>query len=256
MNNNGFYIMHRGWWENPFLKRDLKRIFAFEYLIANAAFKTHTTCFKGAVYELQRGQLITSHVDLQQNLKPFGFTLKVVRNVLNDLKKGALIGIEADAHGSLITICNYNTYQDGLNKQGITKGVIKGKQEANQGHTKGEQYKQSQTTVNNDNNVITLDLHEIEVNWNTFNSLYPPKKRVGNGFDFFKKSQYAQGEKFTKLLQTLNYKFKVDGEWSKENHRFCPQQNNLFYKSHFLNEAIEEMQAHFANPNNKQVGGF
>lgn len=95
--------------------------------------------------EIQAGQLVTSLSRLEQET---GLSQKKIRNALKKLEKtGELVTQKGRAY-TLITICNYASYQGGMAEEGTPKGTPKGTQRAHEGHTKGTQ----RATNNNDNN--------------------------------------------------------------------------------------------------------
>tara|TARA_R110002020_G_scaffold244153_2_gene457689 strand:+ start:673 stop:1383 length:711 start_codon:yes stop_codon:yes gene_type:complete len=94
---------------------------------------------------IKRGQLFTSIKSLSLAL---GMTEKKIRNSLKKLQKTQDLVIQGANNGTMVTLCNYATYQD-VDK---TKGEQKGKRGANEGRTKGKQ-RATNNNVNNDNNV-------------------------------------------------------------------------------------------------------
>jgi DNA-binding Lrp family transcriptional regulator len=81
---------------------------------------------------INRGQLFTS---IRHMAMEVGISEKAIRNSLKKLEKTSEIIVEGASHGTMITICKYDTYQD----NGKAKGEPKGKQGANKGQARGEQ---------------------------------------------------------------------------------------------------------------------
>jgi len=76
--------------------------------------------------EILRGQTFTSIQSLSKELK---LTSKQTRNCLTKLKSSGEIGIQGANNGTMITVCNYESYQD-FEKQ---EGKQTGKPRANKG---------------------------------------------------------------------------------------------------------------------------
>ena len=91
-------------------------------------------------HTIKRGQRFTSIKNLAFELK---LSEKQIRNSLKKLKKTGEIDIQGANNGTMLTVCNYGSYQDIEN----TKGEQKVKRGANKGQAKGEQ----RATNNNDN---------------------------------------------------------------------------------------------------------
>lgn len=77
---------------------------------------------------LERGQLATTVIALSELL---GLSVKQVRLAIEKLKKGKQISVKGTNRFSIITICNYDTYQVSQTTQGQTKGKQQGNQRAN-----------------------------------------------------------------------------------------------------------------------------
>lgn len=77
---------------------------------------------------LERGQLATTVIALSELL---GLSVKQVRLAIEKLKKGKQIIVKGTNKFSIITICNYDTYQVSSTPQGQTKGKQTGNQRAN-----------------------------------------------------------------------------------------------------------------------------
>lgn len=77
---------------------------------------------------LGRGQFATTLAALSESL---GLSVKQVRIVIDKLKKGKQIDVKGTNKFTIITICNYDSYQSTVATQGQTKGKQQGKQRAN-----------------------------------------------------------------------------------------------------------------------------
>ena len=85
---------------------------------------------------IKRGQIVTSVAKLSAES---GLSNKQVRLCLDKLKSTGEIKIEGANKYTIITICNYDTYQSNNDCEGRTKGEQEDEQTANKGRTKGEQ---------------------------------------------------------------------------------------------------------------------
>lgn len=140
MNDIGYISVHRKiikweWYQDP----TTMRLFVHCLLLANWEPKR----WQGKAIE--RGQFITSIAHLARDLK---VSVKSIRTALEHLKSTNEVAIETTSQYSLITVINYNTYQDKGQAEGTPKGTQKGNQGANEGQTKGKRG----ATTNNYNN--------------------------------------------------------------------------------------------------------
>ena len=110
MTTLGVFAVHRGIWEHtsfddePFTQRE-----AWIWLISEAAYRPFKKRVAGHVIELKRGQVCHSQRFLA---KAWGWTDSKVRRFLDRLKTDAMIDAETTQSYSIITICNYDVYQD------------------------------------------------------------------------------------------------------------------------------------------------
>lgn len=106
---SGFYLMHRGWQDNPvfrneaFSKRD-----AFVWLIEEAAYLPARVHAANGAISLTRGQL--SH-SLRFMAKAWKWDEAKVRRFLASLVKAEIIDAATDAGQTVVTIRNYDKYQ-------------------------------------------------------------------------------------------------------------------------------------------------
>lgn len=104
----GFYLMHRGWRDNPALKDTFSRGDAWVWLIEAATFKPSKVGIAGKTITLQRGQL--SH-SLRFMADKWDWDEAKVRRFLSRLQRDEMIRCVTDAGQTVITICNYDKYQ-------------------------------------------------------------------------------------------------------------------------------------------------
>jgi len=96
------------------------------------------------VVTLQRGQFIFGRNSASRELGLFSSS---VRNILEQFQKWQNLDIQKDSHYSIITIRNYEDYQNSDNYKGQVKGQAKDRQRTGKG-----QAKDTYNNVNNDNN--------------------------------------------------------------------------------------------------------
>jgi hypothetical protein len=105
----GFYLMHRGWQENPMFGREPhSRRDAWVWLIEHAAFKDTRVGVAGKSISINRGQLCYS---LRYMASAWGWDDAKVRRFLARAELEKMIACVADAGQTVITICNYDAYQ-------------------------------------------------------------------------------------------------------------------------------------------------
>lgn len=128
-------------------------------LLLQAQFKDCDVIRNGEIIHLKRGQIATSYQQLVDDIGDKEITVKVVRNAINKLvNHGFLAKDEAKARakkGLLITIINYDTYQNPDNYKGKDGGKDMGNEGAKQGQSEGK----ARAINNNDNNVFNNDLN-------------------------------------------------------------------------------------------------
>lgn len=107
---SGFYKMHRGWLDNPVLDREpYCRRAAWAWLIEHAAFAETEIGVGGRRIKLQRGQLSYSVRFLATAWK--WDKAKVSRFCLA-LSNDDMIRVQTETGQMIITICNYEGYQE------------------------------------------------------------------------------------------------------------------------------------------------
>lgn len=108
---SGFYLMHRGWLDNPAFggKREpFCRRSAWAWLIEHAAYQEHDILVAGKLQLMARGQL---YVSLRQVAKQWGWGHEKCRRFFQTLAECAMIDTSVETGQYLITICNYEKYQ-------------------------------------------------------------------------------------------------------------------------------------------------
>lgn len=143
MSGKGWISIHRKlqehwlWQDKPFSKGQ-----AWIDIILMVNHDDGKVIFRDSLYDVKRGQRITSELKLSDR---WGWSRNKVRKFLNDLKSDGMITIEKDKRKTLITVENYNDYQDSKNTKGTTERT-------SEGTTEGQQ-KDINNNVNNDNKI-------------------------------------------------------------------------------------------------------
>lgn len=114
----GFIILHRAAFEHPLLK-DGDRFRAFLWMCASACWKPTRFDLGGKTVTLERGQLCVSRSQLA---KEWGWSESAVERFLTRLKTEQMIERETGQGKSIITICNYEKYQDISDQAGQQTG--------------------------------------------------------------------------------------------------------------------------------------
>ena len=145
----GWVSIHRSitdhwlWKDQPFSKGQ-----AWVHLIMLANHQDNKFLIKSTLVECNRGQLARS---LSGLAKEFGWTVKKVRGLLSILESNGMITIKKGTVTSIITICNYEEFQEKNNTEGTAR--------AQQGHSKGT-LGATNNNVNNENTNNTSDSSE------------------------------------------------------------------------------------------------
>ena len=175
--SKNFYIMQRGWMNNeafsdePYTERE-----AFMYLVENAAWKARVYRVGSKAFKLKRGQLTASLRYLGEAWK---WNKNKVARFLDILAFGDMIGTEVRTGQTIITICNYNKYQDVGQFSGTDLGQEPG-QSRDTGGTAAGQWRDKtnqDNQYNQDNHVIGIETEYEYLEWI---KLYPKK---GNDYE-------------------------------------------------------------------------
>lgn len=139
----GWIALHRSAFEHPLLADDA-RFRAWFWLVANAAWASTSVRIKGEMVQLERGELSFSQRFLAQN---WGWSKSRVDRFIADLRREGMIatrskigageGHNAGQGQAIISICNYDRYQDVTNRSrgndvpesGAIAGQQRGKEE-------------------------------------------------------------------------------------------------------------------------------
>ena len=123
----GWICLHRGWRDCDVFEDDdtpMSEREAWVWLIENVAWKaTRRRNMKGERIEVQRGQF---HTSLRTLGDAFNWGKNKVDRFLRKLVDHGMIGTVAGQSGLLITICNYDKYQDVEREDAEDVGTVAG----------------------------------------------------------------------------------------------------------------------------------
>lgn len=106
---SGFIALHREAKEHHLFKGDVARFGAWFWLVSTACWKPVKFNVGGGTITLQRGQLCVS---VRQLAEEWGWSKSAVERFLTRLQTETMIATEAGHGRTVITICNYEKYQD------------------------------------------------------------------------------------------------------------------------------------------------
>jgi len=111
LTKKGWFLIHRQIWDDEEFSEDpFNEILAWIWLIGAASYKDKNIYFNKRNIDIKRGQLITS---IRQLCKTFHWGNTKVENFLKRLTKtGKISRQQQDGRYTMITICNYETYQN------------------------------------------------------------------------------------------------------------------------------------------------
>jgi len=116
-NDGGWIKVYRKMLDNPIFK-DSETLQLFLYCLLRANFKPNNFLFNGQVVHLERGQFIFG---LRKASKALKMSIRKLRTRLIVLGKLGITTQQTTHRFSIITVCNYNYYQDSENEKGHNK---------------------------------------------------------------------------------------------------------------------------------------
>jgi hypothetical protein len=124
----GFYQMHRGWMDNPLFKGEsFTKAQAWEWLIANAAWKDRTITVNNKSILVKRGQLFKS---IRMLATDWDWPPTKVVRFLKSLETEEMVetsgGTRNGTNLTQITICNYDKFQVPRHSSGTADGTLFG----------------------------------------------------------------------------------------------------------------------------------
>lgn len=106
---SGFYLMHRGWRDNPVFKDEpCSEREAWLWMIEEAAYQDRRKRVGSTIVTVRRGQIATSTRFVAD---AWGWTHSKARRFLERLENEGMIGTATDTGVTVITLCNYERFQ-------------------------------------------------------------------------------------------------------------------------------------------------
>lgn len=153
--NDGYCLAYRSAWLNPIF-RDLLEAGIWNWIYQSCAWKETTVRVNGCVFDLKRGELVTTISFISQG---FRISPQSTRTLIKNLEKSGMINIRTNKQATIISVCNYDKFQD-LNYTGnkrTNKRVTIDQQTPNN----------NKNTLNTDNTLNTI----IHTAFDDYNSL-------------------------------------------------------------------------------------
>jgi hypothetical protein len=108
MNNQGWISIHRKIWDNPISKKP-NYLSVWIYILCNANHQDNDFIFNNKKQVCKRGQILTSRDKISLNT---GVSQSSVENILKYLETEHQIKQQKNNKFRLITVLNYNAYQE------------------------------------------------------------------------------------------------------------------------------------------------
>jgi hypothetical protein len=183
--------------------------------------------WQGKIFKCQAGQFITS-LDSLVKLCANGTSIQNVRTALVKLEKWQFLTNESTKTGRLITVTNWDTYQnqdDEANK-GINKELTKSQQSSNKELTTNKNVKKDKN-----------EKKELLAGFDTFWKAYPKKKSKGQAEITWDKISPTND-----LLKTMLIAIeaaKTSEDWLKDNGKYIPHPSSWLNNKGWQDEVIE-----------------
>lgn len=174
--NDGYCLAYRSAWSNPIF-RDLLEAGVWNWIYQSCAWKETTVRVNGCMFELKRGELVTTISFISQG---FRISPQSTRTLIKNLEKSGMINIRTNKQATIISVCNYDKFQD-LNYTGNKRT--------------NKRVTNDQQTPNNNKNTINT--------YNTINTIIGddvPSCIPSDEWEMYKKHR---GGKFTEKAQEL-----------------------------------------------------
>ena len=164
---SGFILMHRAALDHPLFQGDSARLGAWFWLVSRACWKPTPFNIGGKMVTLDRGQVCVSIRTLADE---WGWSKSSVDRFVTRLKTETMIVTEA-GHGRLvITICNYDKYQDlsegARDSSGTPTGTAAGQQrDIKEQGNKGTREEERADALSSKRARASAGLHPMPADW-------------------------------------------------------------------------------------------
>ena len=144
------FSLVRGIHDHPIIgvRKPFTRFEAWTWLLSEAAWKARRYMAGSIPVDLERGQLAHS---TRYMARAWGWPETTVRRFLSRLKTGAMIGAETGAGITIISVCNYGSYQFGGEESGAPNGAPNGAKVAQQRRRKETSKQESKESIGGKN---------------------------------------------------------------------------------------------------------
>lgn len=159
---SGFAVLYREATDHPLFVGDSSRFGAWAWLVLKACWKPTKFNVSGSTMTIERGQLCVSRSQLAT---AWGWSQSAVERFLTRLQTEQMIGRATGQGRSIITICNYEKYQDIADDAGQATGQSTG------------QRSDSDRTAKEQGNQITIE-EEAKASPSTARAARSTRKKV------------------------------------------------------------------------------
>jgi hypothetical protein len=201
--NDGFVLLARKMLDSDLMSQSPLVVKLWVWLLLKANWKDRN--------QLGRGQLVTTIAEMREAMSHFAGFRKIVptadkiRTAYESLSKAARITVRKTTRGMVVTILNYNTYQDGKNYVSRTERHTENAMESSSApHDTEEGSKQNKKP-------------SFDEGFDEFWALYPRKTGKAAATTAWRKLHPPQ----SRVLETISWQIESD-EWIKECGKYIP----------------------------------
>ena len=213
----GYILLSRRLLQSSIMRRSPLMTKLWVWLLMRASFKDTAT--------LKRGQVLTNIQEMREAMSYYsGYrkitpTVKQIRGAYGGLTEGAMVGITKGTGGLLITILNYERYQD-PNNYGGHNGGHNGK--STEGTRRAQDFKKSLVlkAQNVPKNVRSKKKNIYTRDFETFWSAYPKKQDKAKAFEKWNAVNGVRPP--LKELLIILEKLKQTDDWKKDEGQYIP----------------------------------
>lgn len=179
----GWIKIHRKMLDNPIICKDSDYLAVWIYLLLNATHKEIPALFKKEKIILQPGQLLTGRKSISKQLK---ISESKIYRIINDFKSEQQLEQQTSNKNSLITILNWNRYQETEQQN---------EQQMNNKRTTSE-HKQECNNIY----LILFNKYKAKIEGQKFGERIKVLNQLKNEIDYKTLSLDEQDELFNKLM--------------------------------------------------------
>lgn len=230
--STGWVKLHRKIFKNKVVCKDSDHFMVWCYLLTNAIHSTYPIRFNGENIELQAGQLVTSLREIENET---GVPKTTVQRIMKLFEEKNQIAMKKTFKKTLVTITNWNEYQDNGKNSNKKVGTLKSKKRdtdnGKSGTLKNVVDKSDKHLNINNKNVDNFSENEKLGHWNE-KSWDTENEKVGHSY-INKNDIYKNDYNNTNNTNTTRVSIANDNE----------TQNNSVVSVVALNKILEEFKA-------------